>query len=236
MTRPSVLSTKLLDAALLQLAEAQGIDIKEHEFITVEPLVSPEKKLEIEEALLSGTLVFTSANAVAAVAANQVEITSGKDRRIFCLSGRTQNAVQQLPALGTIAGTADNAAALARMILDQRIAALSFFCGNRRRDVLPDTLRAKEVAVREVVVYETQENAQPLSGSFDGVLFFSPSAVESFFACNQLSLQAVCFAVGATTANAIKSFVKNKTIVAASAGQEQVVASVIQYFNQAQNT
>lgn len=77
---------------------------------------------------------------------------------------------------------AGNAAALARQIVDDAPSApLLFLSGNRRRDTLPNRLRAGEVPFDEVVVYETRTRdalTLPPSGPPSGsiwLVFFSPS-------------------------------------------------------------
>ncbi|NJE06735.1 hypothetical protein E3E36_11450 [Thermococcus sp. M36] len=55
-----------------------------------------------------------------------------------------------------------NALDLANSIIEQSIQLVVFFCGNIRRDELPETLAAKGVEVKEVVVYETIETKNQL--------------------------------------------------------------------------
>ncbi|HEX5668158.1 MAG TPA: uroporphyrinogen-III synthase, partial [Chitinophagaceae bacterium] len=66
---------------------------------------------------------------------------------------------------------------------------------------------------------------------FDGIIFFSPSAVESFFSMNQISNNTICFAIGDTTANALKQHTNNRIMVAKNPRQEDVIAMVIDHFS-----
>ena len=43
-----------------------------------------------------------------------------------------------------------------------------------------------ELSVDEVIVYKTIETPKVLTKQYDGILFFSPSAVKSFFSKNSI--------------------------------------------------
>ena len=58
---------------------------------------------------------------------------------------------------------------------------VTFFCGNQRRDTLPDKVRAAGIKVEELVVYETVELPLKVTDHYDAILFYSPSGVRSFF-------------------------------------------------------
>ena len=68
-----------------------------------------------------------------------------------------------------------------------------FFCGNLRRNDLPDALRQKGITVREITVYQTSLTPVTIEKEYDAVLFFSPSAAESFFSKNSLPAKTVLF-------------------------------------------
>ena len=76
---------------------------------------------------------------------------------------------------------------------------ITFFCGNLRRDELPDLVRDHEIEVCEIEVYTTKLVGEKLNATFDAVLFFSPSAVKSYVASGN-SLQTIAFCIGNTTA------------------------------------
>jgi len=86
------------------------------------------------------------------------------------------------------------------------------------------------INVSEIVVYETVALTQKMTRHYDAILFFSPSAVESFFAKNKTTDDVVFFAIGNTTANAITQFAANKIIKATSPGKETLVEQMIEYF------
>ena len=106
-----------------------------------------------------------------------------------------------------------------------------FFCGNKRRDELPDALKKAAIVVKEVIVYNTTETAQPATDDVDGVLFFSPSAVNSFFIVNRLKKNTVCFAIGKTTAKGVSQFSNNKIIISELPSQEGMLAAITRIFH-----
>jgi len=66
------------------------------------------------------------------------------------------------------------------------------------------------VDVEEVVVYDTISSPQRLTGSYDGILFYSPSMVRSFFEANVWTPGTAAFAIGkSTAAELVKKGVSN---------------------------
>jgi uroporphyrinogen-III synthase len=65
---------------------------------------------------------------------------------------------------------------------------------------------------------------------YDGILFFSPSAVQSFFYGNAIGPQTVLFAIGQTTAEAIEKFTGNTIIVSEKPGKDELVKRMFEYF------
>lgn len=229
----TVTSTKKLKPALITAAGAKGFDIVDHDFIQINPIWTEETQEAFRQLLSSGTrhVAFTSSHAIESLQPYLSAATNEyKSWKIFCLTGRTKESViALLHGNENIVAEADNAQTLARMILEQGTTNLIFFCGNLRRDELPETLRAAGVQVHEMVVYETVL-LPVVTAPADAVLFFSPSAVESFFSVNQLKPETVCFAIGATTATAVKEKTGNRVVVSDVPSQEAVIACLYTYF------
>jgi uroporphyrinogen-III synthase len=130
-----------------------------------------------------------------------------------------------------IADTATNADGLAdKIISDNSVKEIVFFCGNQRRNTLPKKLRSNEIKVQELVVYKTIEKPQLVSKNYDGILFFSPSAVRSFFTLNKIKEVKTLFAIGNTNAEELKLFTKAKIIIAENPDHEEIISDVIKYY------
>jgi uroporphyrinogen-III synthase len=90
----NILCTRPLNTFLVEDAKAAGIVIDEISFIETEPIQTIEVQQEIEQALLlSATVVFTSMNAVDAVAAWQYE--QQPDWNIYCIGTTTKKLVAE---------------------------------------------------------------------------------------------------------------------------------------------
>ncbi|MDO9373527.1 MAG: uroporphyrinogen-III synthase [Bacteroidota bacterium] len=226
----NILCTRPLNELLIREAAEEGILIEELPFIQTEPIQSIEVQQEIEQAFQQNvTVVFTSMNAVEAVAYYQEE--GAPDWDIYCMGTTTRKLVAQHFGEERIVGTADDAASLAELIVEEDVTAeVIFFCGDQRRDELPDILRGHDVDVNEVTVYQTIALTHKIEKTYHGILFFSPSAVESFFKFNVLPAETILFAIGNTTANTIRKFTKNKVLISDAPGKDNLVKKMIEYF------
>lgn len=226
----NILCTRPLSIALVEEAQQQGIVIDEISFIETEAIQTIEVQQEIEQAATQiTTVVFTSMNAVEAVA----DYLDGQspEWNIYCMGTTTNQLVKKYFGEQKLIGIANSAAELAELIsTNQMIDEVIFFCGDQRRDELPQILRSNNIDVTEVVVYQTIPVTRLINKIYHGILFFSPSAVESFFNKNKLPATTVLFAIGSTTANEIKKHTTNKIITSDAPGKENLVAKMMEYF------
>ena len=77
-------------------------------------------------------------------------------------------------------------------------AEVTFFCSNIRLDELPNLLAENNIMVNEIETYKTKHDAVALDATVEGVLFFSPSTIESYLLKNNADKIAYC--IGETTA------------------------------------
>ena len=88
---------------------------------------------------------------------------------------------------------------------------------------MPSLLSENDIDVNEIEVYQTNMVHHNIEKNYDGILFFSPSAVQSFFSTNKLNNKTILFAIGNTTASTIKKLSNNEVIVADEAGKSNLV-------------
>ncbi len=236
--RPRILCTRPLSDHLLTDAAAHGLNIQVEAFTDIQPLVTKEL-WDTVQLLLSRsiTAVFTSAHAVNILhehylyADNVHYVINGWD--LFCLEGGTLTTIQEAVKIGSpVKATAANASELAHAIVRQgNIKEVYFFCGRQRREELPAILTQHGITVHEIVLYENVPTPVMTDTDYDGIFFFSPSAVNSFFSVNRLSKKTVCFAIGATTAGQIADFTDNRVIISTAPRAESMVQTAIFYFN-----
>lgn len=228
----NILSTRPIRNELIEEASKKGIAVDILSFVDTEPIETIQVQQEIEQALLqSATVVFTSMNAIEAVAAKLEG--HQPDWSIYTMGTASLQLVKKYFSTSVIAGTATSAAALAEIIAaETAVSEIIFFCGDQRRDELPSILRASEIEVTEIEVYSTIATPHKLSKQYDGILFFSPSAAQSFFSTNKLTGNTILFAIGNTTAQTIKKYTANTIIISDAPGKENLVQEMIGFFGE----
>ncbi|WP_343701956.1 uroporphyrinogen-III synthase [Chitinophaga sp.] len=238
----TILSTKALPPDLVEEAAGHGIAVEDRAFIDVTTAITEEIEHRIMSSIWKcNVVVFTSRHAVGAVS-NVLRSFVGEHRllfpgsplqdvQVYCLQGATRQAVEEnIPGV-LIAGTAANATALAQRIIEDQVPAVTFFCGNMRRGELPDILRAHHIDVQEIVVYNTTETPAVVEKEYDGILFTSPSGVRSFFSVNTPPRHTVCFAIGETTAAALRDVTDNRVITSIEPSADALLGTAIYYFD-----
>ncbi|MDE3236698.1 MAG: uroporphyrinogen-III synthase [Bacteroidota bacterium] len=224
-----ILCTRSIDQKLLNHAALMGVDIDTLSYIETMPIVSEELKQKIQSlAIENNTVVFTSMNAVTAVIGH---LRSIPQWNVFSMGGVTKELVLQYFGEKALSGSAKNATALCERIIETgKVNKVIFFCGDQRLDELPETLEANGIEVEEYAVYTTEQTPHETQKNYDGILFFSPSAVHSFFSVNTVATDVVFFAIGKTTAATIKTYVNNTVVTSEWPGKEQMVELAINYF------
>lgn len=223
----TILSTRPLEKESIASANAKGVTVDEISFIETLSHLSPET-IELVKSIIysDATVVFTSMNAVEAVASQLHGAEPGWD--VYCIGNTTQTLIKKYFPKAIIKDDAESASALAEKIIKtKKIDNIVFFCGDNRRDELPEMLTSNDILVTEVEVYKTIQTHHTIDKIYDGILFFSPSAVESFFKTNTLEAKTIIFAIGLTTASTVKQFSSNKIIVSDMPGKINLLDKAI---------
>ena len=230
LNKVQILSTKKISDSFIKSAAENNIGIDEMSFIETKESISATIKNRIKELSAQNiTAIFTSSNAVTAVGKIVSPQTNWK---IFCIEPATKKWVEKIFTNSPVAGAAEDAAELSKKIIrDKSVKQIFFFCGNLRRDLLPLELKKSGINVEELIVYNTAENPQAVTKNYDGILFFSPSAVRSFFEKNKINAETILFAIGKTTAAEVKNYSKNTTVISEIPDTQKLIADVIKYFS-----
>ncbi|TWF37110.1 uroporphyrinogen-III synthase [Chitinophaga polysaccharea] len=234
-----ILCTRPLTDSSIAVAGENGIHIDVKDFIQIKPLPNealwgPEK---IRHLFRPGTVqVFTSANAVKILAKYYIRQGADwyiiRDANICCISGKTKQLLEETFLDCKILAEAAYGKDLATAIIQLgNITEVNFFCGTQRRDELPGILTAAGITVNEYVIYENIPTPEVVATDYDGIFFFSPSAVKSYFSANKLAPKTVCFAIGRTTATSLKEHTDNKIIISPGTDEAYMVQTAIFYFN-----
>jgi len=227
----SILCTMPIDKSLMDEMDQQGFEIEILSFIETIPNQSEEINQKIQTTLSQqSAVVFTSKNAVEIIAEKLNHPLPNWN--IYCINSNTQQIVKKHFGDDSVVGVAPDAASLAKLIVkENKYNSVIFFCGNKRRDELPSILKENNIAVEEIAVYETNLLEHEVTKKYEGILFFSPSAVNSFFNHNKPDATTVLFSIGNTTSNEIKKYTDNLIITSDIPSKQFLFNKTIEYFN-----
>ena len=215
--RTTILSTKkLLPNQKQDLLDA-NISLIEDDFI--------ETKIKnFELSKVNDNLIFTSQNAVQSILQHP-KCNELKSKNVFSVGMKTKDLLTE-NGFNVIAytGYAADLAEIISLIYSKE--SYTFFSGNLRRDVLPNTLKENGITFNEIEVYETNITSKKVTNKFDGILFFSPSAVESYLKLNIIK-EEMCFCIGETTAEALEKKKIKNIIIAEKPTVEDVIEKAI---------
>ena len=184
--------TKSLSEQQKACAQNSGLDVKEIALTKIQHLDFP-KELPAAEAW-----IFTSQNAVKNL--SQTTFNS----RVYASGKQTAKALKE-KGVETRIGDSETAQSLAELIAEDGVKSALFFCGNIRRNELPNYLAKKGVQLKEEVVYHTLLDPKKIPCQKGDALFFmSPSAVESFAMINEFDTELDYYSIGETTANTLR--------------------------------
>ena len=227
-SRIPILCTRPLGTQLVSTVEQNGLEIDIIPFIRTEAMQSVEISNQIRfYGAQTIVAVFTSMNAAETVIK---ELQGVKPLwRIYCIGNTTRDTLIQYFGSNAIVDFANSATALANKMIGVT-GNVVFFCGDHRREELPKILSNNGINVEEIIVYRTIQVVNKINKLYKGIMFFSPSAVVSFFSNNQVDNNTVLFAIGETTAESIKTYCDNHIVVGDEPGKENLVNTMIAYY------
>jgi len=217
-----ILSTKKLLSNQKQYLLNANFSVVEADFIGIK-----FKKFDLKKD--NNFLVFTSQNAVESVMQNTEILEELKYKKCFCVGEKTKALLEQKGF--EVIHFSEYASELASIICNQyQKSSFTFFSGNLRKDILPDAMQLAQISFDEIGVYRTVLKPIEIALKPDGILFFSPSAIESYLKKNTITDE-VCFCIGATTAAALEG-ITTKRIIANNPSVENVIIQCINYYSQ----
>lgn len=214
-----ILSTKKLNVQQTERFQKAGIELLQSDFITSQPI----------DFLYNGNsdlLVFTSKNAVKSIVKSTF-FSDVKNVPTVCVGHQTKELLENFGF--TVLKAKNYAEELADFILEKFSGKkITHFCGNIRRPLLREKLQENNFDFTELIVYETVLSPHKIDNKVNGILFFSPSGIQSYLQKNAFH-QEICFCIGNTTADAL---VIDKKQIQISQKQDidAVVALAIEYF------
>ncbi|WP_026709673.1 uroporphyrinogen-III synthase [Flavobacterium filum] len=213
-----IVSTKKLKSNQKQFLLNAGFRLVEADFIQI---ISHK----INKASNYNFLIFTSQNAVLSVLENENHPIL-KNKISFCVGIKTRQLLEENGF--QVEQSFDYAEELVEYLLkyhsDKKF---TFFSGNLRRDTIPNAFQKNNIIFEEIEVYQTVLTPHKMDNQVDGILFFSPSAVQSYVMENAITNE-ICFCIGTTTAAELTT---NNKVIANQPTVENVIIQCINYFN-----
>ena len=207
--------TKSLCEQQKACAQNSGLYLKEIALTKIHHLDFPKELPEAE------AWIFTSQNAVK----NLSQITF--NGRVYASGKQTTNVLKE-KGVETRIGDSETAQSLAELIVEDGVKSALFFCGNIRRNELPNYLAKKGVQLKEEVVYHTLLDPKKIpSQKGDALFFMSPSAVESFAMINEFNTELDYYSIGETTANTLRKKGVQKINTATEASFEAMLEQYV---------
>lgn len=198
--KPRILFTTQLSEQRRTELENGDLLIESEPFITFEYLMPAVWKPDVPEN--ADAWIFTSKKAVKAV--SPVILDFELPRHIFSVGAKTGEKLQEL-GLKVSIPEEYNAKSLATMMRQLELQNVVYFCGNLKAANW-NRLLGEEVNLTSIEVYNTKLTSHKMDdlGDFDGVVFMSPSAVDSFSKQNTVSDELQVFCIGPTTEEAAR--------------------------------
>ena len=214
-----IYATKKLTEAQKRLFNV-SIGVKSEDFIKISPnRISPTVlKSEFQNVIL------TSQNAVEALLSN-ISADELKFENIYCVGRKTKRLIET--KIGPVTQVKSNAKKLAAHLVEFiEGTEVTYFSSNLRLDDLPSILTENNINVNEIEAYQTKRATVEVDDSVEGVLFFSPSTVDSYLQNNASDKIAYC--IGETTASHARKYFADVRVA-----KFPSVESVIELVNEA---
>ncbi|WP_425076491.1 hydroxymethylbilane synthase [Psychroserpens sp. S379A] len=143
-------------------------------------------------------VIVTSKNAVEALLMNFAP-QELQFENVYCVGRRTKRFYER--KIGKVKHTENNAKALAEYLVEYiEGTEVTYFCSDIRLNTLPNILKDSNIEVNEVNAYNTKYDALKIDNTVKGVMFYSPSTVQSFKQENVAKENMIAFCIGETTA------------------------------------
>jgi uroporphyrinogen-III synthase len=217
----TVLSTKILTSSQKSMLAHANIQLEDYDAIKIDYLTNTQIDPNFKN------IIFTSQNTVKVF----LKIIGPKKLRNntysgFCVGEKTKSVLENNGI--KVLEMTNYGAELAKILVTKyQNESFLFLCGDKRRNEIPSFLTKHNVRFKEQRVYQNSPNPITFTTDFDGILFFSPSAIASYTTKNKIK-NSVAFCIGTTTASEAQKHTK-KIIIAEKPTIESVLAKAIEY-------
>lgn len=222
----TILSTKVLTSTQQELILNAGLGFSHYNAISINFLKFSWPNEQFDH------LIFTSQNGVKSYLQNKIPSGSKnyglEAKGIFCVGEKTKSLLEQnrLKVIEMAQNSLELAQNIAKTYQNRSFLHIS---GNLRTEDISKVLTENNIGYKAIMGYETTLECKQFDREFDGILFFSPSAVKSFTKMNRIIGTAFC--IGETTAAEAQKHT-NSIVVAKKPTIENVIVQAVKHFNQ----
>ena len=219
-----LLSTKIVSKKFKDLLIKNNYQIEEKSFIKILPFKSKSNISILEN------IIFTSKNAVKIILRNSIIKNNLANKNIYCVGKSTAELIKKNNL--NLIKSEDNSKNLSKFILanfKNSKNSFTYFSGKKRIRELENNLKKNNINIIVHEVYDTLLTPIKINDLYDGVIFYSPSAVKSFFKGNNSLNNTYGFCIGNTTAKELYNY-SNRFSVAKSNSEENMLESINKYF------
>ncbi|MFK5973749.1 MAG: hydroxymethylbilane synthase [Flavobacteriaceae bacterium] len=169
-----------------------SVKVASDDFIKISPNRIPQSVFKSE----LKNVIITSKNAVESLLTN-LSSDELQFKNIYCVGRRTKRLIEN--RIGKVKHQENTAKKLAEYLVEYiEGVEVTYLCSDLRLDDLPLILTENNIKVNEIEVYKTKHSPIEIDKNTEGVLFYSPSTVESYLLKNKADKIAYC--IGETTA------------------------------------
>jgi uroporphyrinogen-III synthase len=219
-----LLSTKIISNKFKDLLIKNNYQIDQKSFIKILPFKS------LTNISVSKNIIFTSKNAVNIILNNSKIKKNLIDKNFFCVGESTTELIINNNL--NLIKSEQNSKKLSEYIVanfKNSKDSFTYFSGKKRLLELEKTLNENNIKIIVHEVYDTILNPKKIKDHYDGIIFYSPSAVKSFFKGNNSFKNTYGFCIGNTTAKELKKFSESFSI-SKSNSEENMLVSINKYF------
>lgn len=224
--KPRILFTTRLKKERLAALQSSGFFVESVPFVTFEYVIPAMWISQLPGQ--TDAWIFTSKKAAKAIkpVINDLEVPG----HIFAVGSKTAQMLEELKLEVTIPDEY-NVVALAKKMKELKLKNVTHFCGNLKAGDL-NKLLGEDVNLTSVEVYRTKLAPHTLNiSNYDGIVFMSPSAVESFSERNEINGTAKVFCIGPTTEAAATEAGFENCITPEYSTLDDLTESIQNYFN-----
>jgi uroporphyrinogen-III synthase len=221
-----ILFTSQLKKQRLAVLNSSGFIIENIPFITFEYVIPAMWMSQLPDKI--DAWIFTSKKAVKALkpVINDLEIP----KHIFAVGSKTAEMLENLNLDVTVPDEY-NAVSLTKKMKELNLAHVTHFCGNLKAADLSKLL-GDDKKLTSIEVYRTKSAPHKVDTSkYEGIVFMSPSAVESFSEENTLNGSNQVFCIGPTTEEAAHEAGIKNCITPEYSTLDSLMESIQTYFN-----